>query len=179
MALVCANLSSDNIADFTDPITAHLATACRLYEAEYGEFPTIEKLARLNLTGLMNGMLAQGERQSKPFCRDLVLLPGSVLLFEFEGEAVHSSVVKRCDVLVGYDQTTVFRSRGVVHGYSAHNTSELLWDRVGRTVSTGITHSASGEPVTRDRYAQLFLVREADARVFFRAALAANDEHDG
>ncbi len=176
MTLVCAPFAGQDlktVAAGAHGVACHVATFARLHQAEFGSLPPAEKINAMRPQVFMSGMLALGKRLTKPFFSKCLLTPNSVILFEHNEEALHSCIARDHKTLGGYNQTTFFESKGVEHGYSEHDTSQLVWDSGRKNVSSSVNHACTMNgkhfKMTASRFGMLVEVPEYVARGYLRS----------
>lgn len=176
MALVCATFTGpelNTIAAGAHGVACHVATFARLHQAEFGSLPTHDKVTDMKPQVFMSGMLELGKRLTKPFFSQCLVTTNSVILFEYNETAVHSCIARDHKTLGGYNQTTFFESKGVVHGYSEHDTSALVWDSGRKNVSSSVAHACVMDgkhfKMTASKFGMLVEVPELVARAYLRS----------
>jgi hypothetical protein len=169
MTLTCAAFGAAELAEWQNvPIACHTATACRLHEAEFSRFPRIDDIVGTPLQPLFTRMAGFGQQVMKPAHADAALVPHSVVIFMRGEHAAHSCIASAINRVGGYNQTNFFTSAGVAHGYSEHDTADLVWNTQRTQVATSVVN---GPTTQASNYGMLFQVPENVARAILREAV--------
>jgi hypothetical protein len=111
--------------------TCLYATIYWLYEDLHGVAPTAKLMSDIafhcTFNRIFNDMIAVGSRVSRPIFGSLNLVPGSVLVFQKNGQPGHGCIVKSSTAIGGYNQTNWFRTPGITHRYSEHSPNDIVW----------------------------------------------------
>lgn len=112
-----------------------IATSCHFATIywmilDMGRYPTQNTFISLNygqLQVFMSTLLRKGNRRLKPLSGNLVLTPGSILIFARDREAKHSCVAIEGQVAGGYNQLGWWTEGGKDHQYTDNKTMHLRW----------------------------------------------------
>lgn len=122
------------------PKTCHMATTYWLFEEAFGRPPTQDEF--LDLGGiqvfvrsliplgvaLQQSISIQATARLKVKKTGALVMPGSVVIFCYKGDAGHSCTATLGHRLAGYNQTDWFTSKGEENTFTEHHhTSEINW----------------------------------------------------
>jgi hypothetical protein len=111
--------------------TCFYATIYWIYEDLHGVGPSRETMTDILIKCTTNrifaDMIGAGRRVSRPMVGSLNLVPGSVLVFQKNGQPGHGCVVKSATQIGGYNQTNWFSTAGTRHTYSEHHPNDIAW----------------------------------------------------
>ena len=111
--------------------TCLYATVYWLYEDLHGVAPTNQTMGDINFHCTFNRIFADlisvGSRVSRPMFGSLTFPPGTVLVFQKNGQPGHGCIVKSTTAIGGYNQTNWFSTIGIKHSYSEHSPNDIVW----------------------------------------------------
>ncbi len=116
------------------PMSCHVATLIWLHHASTGNLPAgfneIPKIGNAN--EVLRRIFRRGVRLRVNHRQDVPLVPGSVLVFERNGEPMHSCVAVTNKKIAGYNQTDWFRQQGgrqagIASQFTEHQILDVDW----------------------------------------------------
>jgi hypothetical protein len=111
--------------------TCFYATVYWLYEDLHGVAPTAQVMQDIQFHctfhRIFTDLIGAGSKVSRPMMGSLNLTPGTVLVFQKNGQPGHGCIVKSAAAIGGCNQTNWFSTAGSRHTYTQHSPNDISW----------------------------------------------------